>query len=140
MDVPLSMPAQQMIDIGDTTDVNYSDVQGGYPGTGNINADPLFADGANGDAPSEIDAPADNGGFGFGPWDFAGGFWQAMGSAYPQPHFIDGLDAAPSQFNDLGAPAWGLTNVGQDVTDWYQMKWKDQSKEFYYPFHYSKVI
>ncbi|MCZ6492878.1 MAG: hypothetical protein O6933_02245, partial [Planctomycetota bacterium] len=32
-----------------TTTVNYSDVQGGWPGTGNIDADPLFVDEANGD-------------------------------------------------------------------------------------------
>ena len=34
---------------GQATSVSYSDVQDGYPGTGNIDADPLFADPANGD-------------------------------------------------------------------------------------------
>ena len=29
--------------------VEYSDVEGGFPGTGNIDADPLFADALNGD-------------------------------------------------------------------------------------------
>jgi hypothetical protein len=29
--------------------ITYSDVQGGYPGTGNINADPLFVSSTNGD-------------------------------------------------------------------------------------------
>ncbi len=28
--------------------------------------------------------------------------------------------------------AWGLTNVGQDVLDWYQLKWVDDKKTAYY--------
>jgi len=32
-----------------TPSVNYSDIQGGYTGTGNIDADPMFVDEANGD-------------------------------------------------------------------------------------------
>ncbi len=32
-----------------SVNVTYSDIQGGYPGAGNINADPLFTDAANGD-------------------------------------------------------------------------------------------
>ena len=27
--------------------------------------------------------------------------------------------------------AWGMTNVGQDVTDWYRIKWSDDSKQAY---------
>jgi len=34
---------------GQATSVSYSDVQHGYPGPGNIDADPVFADSANGD-------------------------------------------------------------------------------------------
>jgi hypothetical protein len=34
---------------GATTDVTYSDVQGGWTGTGNIDADPMFRDALNGD-------------------------------------------------------------------------------------------
>jgi hypothetical protein len=37
--------------------VTYSDVQGGYGGSGNIDADPLFADAANGDFHLELDSP-----------------------------------------------------------------------------------
>ncbi len=33
---------------GENTIISYSDIQGGWPGTGNIDADPLFADPANG--------------------------------------------------------------------------------------------
>ena len=36
-------------EIGGSATVTYSDVQGGYTGTGNIDADPLFIDPANGD-------------------------------------------------------------------------------------------
>ena len=25
--------------------------------------------------------------------------------------------------------AWGMTNVGQDVADWYKIKWADDAKE-----------
>jgi hypothetical protein len=38
-------PAQ----VSGAASVTYSDVQGGWPGTGNVNADPLFADPAGGD-------------------------------------------------------------------------------------------
>jgi len=35
--------------INGTADVSYSDIEGGYSGTGNLNIDPLFRDAANGD-------------------------------------------------------------------------------------------
>lgn len=54
----------------------------------------------------------DNGGFGFGPWDFDGGFHAPDQSAYGElNHFIDGVDFPASGFNDLGAPAFALTNA-----------------------------
>ncbi len=37
--------------------VNYTDVQGGYPGTGNIDADPLFVDPDNGDFRLQAGSP-----------------------------------------------------------------------------------
>ena len=53
----------------------------------------------------------DNGGFGFNPWDFAGGFHEPAWSPYGElNHFIDGVDFPSSSFNDLGEPAFGLTN------------------------------
>lgn len=57
----------------------------------------------------------DNGGFGFGAWDFTGGFQQPRYSPYGNlNHFIDGVDFAASSFNDLSAPAFGLTNSNFD--------------------------
>ena len=53
---------------------------------------------------------ADNGGSGFLPWDFSGGFTTFGGPYGERNHFIDGVDF-PSAYNDLGAPTFGL---GQD--------------------------
>lgn len=59
---------------------------------------------------NENPAGTDNGGFGFLPWDFAGGF-HAGGPPYGiRNHFIDGVDFPTTAFNDLGAPAFGLGN------------------------------
>jgi hypothetical protein len=55
---------------------------------------------------------ADDGGFGFQPWNFAGGFHYPQMSPYGQlNHFIDGVDFPHSSFNALGAPAFALTNA-----------------------------
>ncbi|MBM3324144.1 MAG: T9SS type A sorting domain-containing protein, partial [Calditrichaeota bacterium] len=42
-----NIPEQIFLDYGGTVQVTYSDIQGGWPGTGNINADPLFVSGAD---------------------------------------------------------------------------------------------
>jgi hypothetical protein len=55
---------------------------------------------------------ADNGGFGFQPWDFSGGFHYPSQSPYGRlNHFINGIDFAASSFNNLGAPTFALTNA-----------------------------
>jgi hypothetical protein len=55
---------------------------------------------------------ADNGGTGFLPWNFAGGFHYPEMSPYGRlNHFIDGVDFPHSAFNNLGATAFGLTNA-----------------------------
>src|SRR5262245_65227460 len=61
-------------------------------------------------SPDENPAGTDNGGFGFGAWDFAGGYHARQYSPYDRlNHFIDGVDFAGSSFNNLGSPAFGLT-------------------------------
>ena len=53
----------------------------------------------------------DNGGYGFLPWNFAGGHHDPTASPYGSlDHFIDGVDFAHSSFNNLGSSAFGLTN------------------------------
>jgi hypothetical protein len=59
----------------------------------------------------------DNGGFGFQAWNFAGGFQQPQYSPYGNlNHFIDGVDFSASTFDNLGTPAFGLTNSNFDST------------------------
>ena len=58
----------------------------------------------------------DNGGSGFGIWDFTGPDRINGGFQNPVPpygnlnHFIDGVDFPTTAYNDLGAPAFGLGN------------------------------
>jgi len=52
----------QIYDAGSPAAVTYSNVQGGWPGTGNVNADPLFVDAANGDLHLQAGSPAMNAG------------------------------------------------------------------------------
>ena len=55
----------------------------------------------------------DNGGFGFQPWDFRGGYHNPQQSPYGNlNHFIDNVDFPHRASNDLGSPAFGLTNAG----------------------------
>jgi len=73
-------------------------------------SDPAYTDdwqGVGGLVPGETGADPDNGGFGFLPWDFSGSAWDSTKSPYSQPHFID---TDPSPQNDLGAPAFTMTN------------------------------
>jgi len=64
---------------------------------------------AGGGAPGPFGT--DNGGTGFGTWEF-GGFHLPADSPYGDiAHFIDGVDFAASPFNDLGSPAFALTNT-----------------------------
>jgi hypothetical protein len=66
-----------------------------------------------GTSPSAGENPAgtDDGGFGFQAWNFSGGFHYPAQSPYGSlNHFIDGVDFTHSEFNQLAAPAFGLTN------------------------------
>jgi hypothetical protein len=55
---------------------------------------------------------ADNGGAGFLPWNFAGGAHYPSSSPYGRlNHFIDAVDFPASSFDNLGSPAFALTNA-----------------------------
>jgi hypothetical protein len=72
-------------------------------------SDQAYADGwqgVNGAVPEETGT--DNGGQGFLPWEFTDTYWEAKVSPYTRAHF---LDTGPSSFNDLGAPAFTMTNA-----------------------------
>jgi len=73
---------------GGACTVTYSDVEGGWPGTGNIDADPWFVDAANGDYHLQVGSPCIDAGT----------------SAGAPTHDIEGTprDAAP----DMGAYEW----------------------------------
>jgi hypothetical protein len=65
--------------------------------------------------PEENPPGMDNGGFGFEPWNFIGGYHEPTVSPYGNlNHFIDGVDFSSDSFNDLGSPAFGLTNAGTE--------------------------
>ncbi len=64
------------------------------------------------DPPAGQNPPGDdNGGSGFLPWTFGGGYHQDGGPYGVLNHFIDGVDFPTTPFNNLGAPAFGLGNV-----------------------------
>ena len=74
-------------------------------------SDPAYADGWQGlRGMVPVETGMDNGGRGFLPWDFEEdeAFWNPAKSPYSQPHFID---TGPASFNQLGAPAFALTNA-----------------------------
>jgi hypothetical protein len=57
---------------------------------------------------------SDDGGSGLKPWNFAGGAHYSQKSPYGRlNHFIDGVDFTASSFNNLGAPAFALTNANE---------------------------
>jgi len=71
-------------------------------------ADSAYTDGWQGEkgaVPAETGK--DNGGTGFLAWSFDDTFWEGDSSPYATPHFID----KGSSFNDLGGPAFAMTNA-----------------------------
>jgi hypothetical protein len=80
---------------GATPTVTYSDIQGGYPGVGNIDADPLFVDAAGGDLRLSTGSPC---------IDAANGPWA--------PEFD--LDGNP-RVDDTATPNTGLGPPWADI-------------------------
>ena len=93
-------PDQIADDANSSPVVTYSDVQGGYPGTGNIDADPLFLNASNGDFHLGIGSPCIDVGNNAAPdlplRDFEG-----------DPRILDG-DGNGTAVVDMGVDeAWG---------------------------------
>lgn len=90
---------QQIADTQGTISVTYSDVQGGFVGEGNIDADPLFADPGNGDYHLKSQA---------GRWDPGSQTWVLDNVTSP---CIDAGDAStPIGFEP--SPNGGVVNMG----------------------------
>ena len=97
----------EIYDYGDPSFVTYSDVQGGYAGTGNINAPPLFVDPENGDfhlAPNSpcIDA-GDNAASHLPAYDFEG-----------DARILDG-DGDDVAIVDMGADEYIILTISVEI-------------------------
>lgn len=105
-----NLPEQIAAPFGDSTvSVTYSDVQGGWSGTGNMNADPLFVNAANGDYHLLEYSPCVNA----GDPDYV---------AKPNETDLDGLPRVTGGQIDMGAyeftgnNAIPIANAGPDQT------------------------
>jgi hypothetical protein len=104
------LPQEVYVSSGTVTAV-YSDIEGGYPGTGNINADPLFVDSANGDFHLQPTSPcieAGEGGVDMGAFDYP---WSlGVESSNPTPTTL--LPNTPNPFNPSTSIAYTLADDG----------------------------
>jgi hypothetical protein len=85
--------------LGGSVGVTYSDIKGGWPGTGNIDADPCFADPNNGDYHLKSQA---------GRWDANDGRWTIDDVTSP---CIDAVDPT-TPIGEEPFPNGGLLNMG----------------------------
>lgn len=79
--------AQAITTDGGTALVSYSDIQGGYSGTGNINEDPLFIDAENGDYHLQASSPCIDTGDSASPLDPDGSRADMGAFPYSGPRF-----------------------------------------------------
>jgi hypothetical protein len=97
----------EIYDYGDPSLVTYSDVQGGYSGTGNIDADPLFVDPGNGDFHLGAGSPCIDAGDNLAPnlpaYDFEG-----------DDRILDG-DGNGSAIVDMGVDEYIVLTISVEI-------------------------
>ncbi len=86
---------------GSIATITYSDIQGGYLGTGNINVDPLFVDPSLGDLHLQSGSPCIDAGYNYAPslptYDFEGDFRRLDGNGDGWAVVDMGVDEYASQ-------------------------------------------
>ena len=92
-------PQEISIFTGSVT-ATYSDIQGGWTGTGNIDSDPLFVDAGNGDYHLQSTSPCIDAGDPASPLD-PDGTIADMGTYY---------------YNQYNGPTWHISTTGSDIT------------------------
>ena len=104
----------QIFNVASSPTVSYSDVQGGFPGVGNINADPRFLEATAGNFRLDRFSPcvdaADNGAVPADTFDLDGD----GNSEEPLP--VD-LDGNPRFFDDDGVADSGMSRTGPPLVD-----------------------
>jgi len=95
-----NLPQEIYIETGSVT-ATYSDIEGGFPGTGNIDSDPLFVAPGNGDYHLQATSPCIDAGDPASPLD-------------PDCTIIDmGAYYFHQQYN---GPVWHISTTGSDIT------------------------
>lgn len=93
------------------SNATYSNVQGGWTGTGNMNSDPLFTDVGSGDYRLQQNTPCDNVGSGTMPDDVGDLDWDTITSE-PVPFDLAGIARVQFSVIDMGAYEVGYSGGG----------------------------